>query len=118
MVSVILDGPAAVDDFAAPITELLTDLIVAADPPRRTWRPPSPRPASRCCAPGSVGDLGTVPGTIAGLATDATVLANFSARVADLGTLIGLPEGFPRSSVTRWPTSSRIPSAIRLWRKP
>lgn len=95
MVSVILDGPAAVDDFAAPITELLTDLIVAADPASADLAPAIAAAGFALLRAGLVGDLGTVPGTIAGLATDATVLANFSARVADLGTLIGLPEGVP-----------------------
>ena len=93
MVSVILDGPAAVDDFAAPITELLTDLIVAGRPASADLAPAIAAAGFALLRAGLVGDLGTVPGTIAGLATDATVLANFSARVADLGTLIGLPKG-------------------------
>ncbi len=95
MVSVILDGPAAVDEFAGPITELLTDLIVAADPASADLAPAIAAAGFALLRAGLIGDLGTVPGTIAGLATDATVLANLSERIGDLGALIGLPEGVP-----------------------
>ena len=95
MVSVIIDGPAAVDDFAAPITELLAELIVAADPASADLAPAIAAAGFALLRAGLIGDLGTVPGTIAGLATDAAVLASFSERIADLGALVGLPDGVP-----------------------
>jgi hypothetical protein len=91
VVSVLVDGPAAVDDFQVPITELLLDLIVAADPASADLAPALAAAGFALLRAGLLGDLGAVPSTIQDLATDTAVLASLSQRLADFGALAGIP---------------------------
>ena len=91
VVSVLVDGPAAVDDFEVPITELLLDLIVGADPGSADLAPALAAAGFAVLRAGLLGDLSAVPVTIEDLATDTAVLASLSERLADISALGGLP---------------------------
>lgn len=91
MVSVILDGPAVVEDFQAPITELLYDLIVAADPASADLAPALAAAGFALLRAGLLGDDAAVPSTIVGLVTDDALLAGLAERIAGIGALAELP---------------------------
>ena len=91
MVSVLLDGPAVVDDFEVPITELLRDLIIAADPASADLAPVLAEAGFALLRAGLLGEYAAVPSTIAGLATDPDVLAGLAERIAGIGVFDGLP---------------------------
>jgi len=91
MVSVLIDGPVAVDDFEAPITELLIDLIISADPGSAELAPAVAAAGFAVLRAGLLGELSAVPATIEDLATDAAVLVGLAERIAEFGALGGLP---------------------------
>jgi len=93
MVSVLVDGPAAVDDFEEPITALLVDLIVGADPGSAGLAPAVAAAGFAVLRAGLLGDLSAAPATIEDLATNTAVLVALSDRLADLGVLGDLPAG-------------------------
>lgn len=89
--SVLVDGPAAVDDFEDAITELLRELIVTADPGSADLAPALAAVGFTLLRAGLLGDFTAVPATIEELATDTAVLASLSERIAGIDALTGLP---------------------------
>ena len=91
VVSVLVDGPAAVDDFESAITGLLLDLIVTADPGSAELAPALAAAGFALLRAGQLGDFTAVPATIEDLATDTALLASLAERIAGIGALAGLP---------------------------
>ena len=91
MVSVLVDGPASVDDFESEITELLLDLIVTADPGSAGLAPALAAAGFALLRAGLLGDFTAVPATIEDLATDTALLASLAERIAGIDALAGLP---------------------------
>lgn len=93
MVSVLVDGPVAVEDFEGPITDLLTGLIAAADPGLAELAPRLAAAGFAILKAGLLDDFSAVPALISGLATDPAVLAILGERIGGIDPLAGLPAG-------------------------
>lgn len=89
--SVLADGPVAVDDYQDAITALLEDWIVTADPGSAGIAPALAAAGFAVLRAGLLGDFSAVPSAIAGLASDAAVLASLAERIAGTGAVAGLP---------------------------
>lgn len=89
VVTVLLDGPAAVDDFAEPVTALLRDWLTGAG--LGELAPALATAGFEVLRAGLLGDFSAVPATIAALAADEALLAGLAGVIADSAALGGLP---------------------------